>query len=333
MTVVVGGVGNIAGTVAAAVGIGTSDNILQQLLGSPVLGKIIVLGVIILFLQWKPGGLIFDPQPQSRLTHERFCDQTRGDDQRHLCWPSSWFSCCRGSMPGRRWGARPTSAISRSTFTASTSVMPCWPFRWTCSGATRACSAWVSACSSPWAAMRSGMYLMLMIGKLGQYHSDLPDFMVFLGYPRLPGPLGPVSGISGSPPRPWCWVPGVVALIFGWFAFRSRIRGVYFSILTQALTYAACLMFFRNDFTFGGNNGLTDFKFIVGHDLRESGDPAGALPGDRASPVCDLRRLPLAGHHQARDGAARVARPRRTGCCSPATPPVTSSFSSLSSAR
>ena len=62
-------------------------------------------------------------------------------------------------------------------------------------------------------------------------------------------------------------VPAVVALIFGLLAFRSRIKGVYFSILSQALTYAAMLMFFRNDFTFGGNNGLTDFKFILGYDI------------------------------------------------------------------
>src|SRR5246127_2787470 len=112
-----------------------------------------------------------------------------------------------------------------------------------------------------------GMHLMLMIGKLGQYHSDLPDFMVFLGYPKLPLHWEPfrsfwfaVAGVV--------LVPGLLALVFGFLAFRSRIRGVYFSILTQALTYGACLMFFRNDFTFGGNNGLTDFKFILGYDIR-----------------------------------------------------------------
>ena len=66
-------------------------------------------------------------------------------------------------------------------------------------------------------------------------------------------------------------VPAVVSLIFGWLAFRSRIKGVYFSILSQALTYAACLMFFRNDFTFGGNNGLTDFKFLLGEDINAAG--------------------------------------------------------------
>jgi urea transport system permease protein len=118
-----------------------------------------------------------------------------------------------------------------------------------------------------------GMYLMLMIGKLGQYKADIPDFMVFLEFPKR----FPATG--GLPPH-WIpfhhfWfaaaavvcVPALVALVFGFLAFRSRIKGVYFSILSQALTYAACLMFFRNDFTFGGNNGLTDFKFLLGCDL------------------------------------------------------------------
>ncbi|MFZ0505213.1 MAG: hypothetical protein WAM44_15950, partial [Chthoniobacterales bacterium] len=107
-----------------------------------------------------------------------------------------------------------------------------------------------------------GMHLMLLIGKLGQYHSDLPDFMVFLGYPALPLQWVPFRSFWFAVAAV-VLVPGLVALVFGFLAFRSRIRGVYFSILTQALTYAACLMFFRNDFTFGGNNGLTDFKFIL----------------------------------------------------------------------
>lgn len=118
-----------------------------------------------------------------------------------------------------------------------------------------------------------GMHLMLMIGKLGQYQKDIPDFMVFLEYETI-------YAATGGLPAHWIpfksfwfaaaaviWVPALVALVFGFLAFRSRIKGVYFSILSQALTYAACLMFFRNDFTFGGNNGLTDFKFILGYDL------------------------------------------------------------------
>ena len=114
-----------------------------------------------------------------------------------------------------------------------------------------------------------GMYLMLMIGELGQYQSSLPDFMVFLGYEKLPAHWVPFYS-------PWfailmvMVVPGTVAFTFGFLAFRSRIKGVYFSILTQALTYAAALLFFRNDTTFGGNNGFTDFKLIFGADIRSA---------------------------------------------------------------
>jgi urea transport system permease protein len=108
-----------------------------------------------------------------------------------------------------------------------------------------------------------GMYLMRQIGLDGNYKTDLPDFMVFLDWKTLP----------------WHWTgsasfifqmlmvlvaPGLLALVFGFFAFRSRIKGVYFSIITQALTFAAMLLFFRNETGFGGNNGFTDFKRIVG---------------------------------------------------------------------
>lgn len=119
-----------------------------------------------------------------------------------------------------------------------------------------------------------GMYLMLMIGERGAYNSVLPDFMVFLGYQELPIHWKPFYSFwfaSGAV----LWVPGLVALIFGFLAFRSRIKGVYFSILTQALTYACCLMFFRNDFTFGGNNGFTDFKDILGMDLNADSTTRG----------------------------------------------------------
>ena len=109
-----------------------------------------------------------------------------------------------------------------------------------------------------------GMYLMRQIGTRGVYgNPELPDFMVFLGWKELP----------------WYWygfdwfgfallmvvlVPGLLALVFGWLTFRSRVTGVYLSIITQALTYALMLAFFRNDMGFGGNNGLTDFKDILG---------------------------------------------------------------------
>ncbi len=111
-----------------------------------------------------------------------------------------------------------------------------------------------------------GMYLMRQIGREGSYQSDLPDFMVFLDWKELPWYWG------GSDNFAWALLlavalPGAVAWVFGFFAFRSRIKGVYFSIITQALTYAAMLLFFRNETGFGGNNGFTDFKRILGYSI------------------------------------------------------------------
>ncbi|WP_323740749.1 urea ABC transporter permease subunit UrtC [Caenimonas koreensis] len=107
-----------------------------------------------------------------------------------------------------------------------------------------------------------GMYLMRQIGRDGQYHSDLPDFMVFLDWKALPWHWT-FSGSFGATLFLVVAVPGIVAFIFGFFAFRSRIKGVYFSIITQAMTFAAMLLFFRNETGFGGNNGFTDFKRIL----------------------------------------------------------------------
>ena len=119
-----------------------------------------------------------------------------------------------------------------------------------------------------------GMYLMRSIGKEGVYKSDLPDFMVFLDWKELP----------------WYWygfdhfafallviliLPGLFGFIFGYFAFRSRIKGVYFAIITQAMTYALMLLFFRNNTGFGGNNGLTDFKRILGFSLQNPSTKMG----------------------------------------------------------
>jgi urea transport system permease protein len=113
-----------------------------------------------------------------------------------------------------------------------------------------------------------GMYLMRQIGPRGVYGNPvLPDFMVFLNYKELP------LTWWGFQSFPFAMlmvvlVPGVLAFVFGWLAFRSRVTGVYLSIITQALTYALLLAFFRNDMGFGGNNGLTDFKDIVGFNIQ-----------------------------------------------------------------
>jgi len=113
-----------------------------------------------------------------------------------------------------------------------------------------------------------GMHLMRMIGNLGQYHEPIPDFLVFLGWHNLPAVWRPFGSFPFALMMAMA-LPGLLALAFGFLAFRSRIRGVYFSILTQALTYGACLLFFRNSLLMGGNNGFTDFKFLLGYDLRQ----------------------------------------------------------------
>jgi urea transport system permease protein len=113
-----------------------------------------------------------------------------------------------------------------------------------------------------------GMYLMRQIGSRGVYgNAELPDFMVFLNWKELP------LAWWGFGHFPYALlmillVPGVLAFVFGWFAFRSRVTGVYLSIITQAMTYALLLAFFRNDFGFGGNNGMTDFKDILGFNIQ-----------------------------------------------------------------
>ena len=108
-----------------------------------------------------------------------------------------------------------------------------------------------------------GMYLMRQIGSDGQYRLPMPDFMVFLNWKEFPWTWA-VSDSFIAQMLLVVLVPGLLAFVFGFFAFRSRIKGVYFSIITQAMTYAAMLLFFRNETGFGGNNGFTDFKRILG---------------------------------------------------------------------
>ena len=128
-----------------------------------------------------------------------------------------------------------------------------------------------------------GMYLMRQIGTRGVYgHPVLPDFMVFLNWDELP----------------WFWygfdhfwfalvmvalVPAALAFVFGWLAFRARVTGVYFSIMTQALSYALLLAFFRNDMGFGGNNGFTDFKDLLGFDLQSDSTRSALLVATAAA--------------------------------------------------
>jgi urea transport system permease protein len=133
-----------------------------------------------------------------------------------------------------------------------------------------------------------GMYLMRQIGSRGSYgNPELPDFMVFLNWQELP----------------WFWygfnsfafamlmvtlVPGLLAFTFGWFAFRSRVTGVYLSIITQAMTYALMLAFFRNNMGFGGNNGLTDFKDILGFNVQAEGTRAALFIASAAALIIGI---------------------------------------------
>jgi urea transport system permease protein len=107
-----------------------------------------------------------------------------------------------------------------------------------------------------------GMYLMRQIGRDGSYGADIPDFMVFLDWKTVPWHWTLSESFIGQMLLVLL-VPGLLAFVFGFFAFRSRIKGVYFSIITQAMTFAAMLLFFRNETGFGGNNGFTDFKRIL----------------------------------------------------------------------
>jgi urea transport system permease protein len=116
-----------------------------------------------------------------------------------------------------------------------------------------------------------GMYLMRQIGARGVYANPiLPDFMVFLNWDRLPRYWEGFDNFAYAALMVLL-VPGFLAYVFGWLAFRSRVTGVYFSIITQALTFALMLGFFRNNFGFGGNNGLTDFKDILGFNVQAAG--------------------------------------------------------------
>jgi urea transport system permease protein len=116
-----------------------------------------------------------------------------------------------------------------------------------------------------------GMYLMRQIGTRGVYANPvLPDFMVFLNWDHLPFYWYGFDNFAYAAVMVLL-VPGLLAFVFGWFAFRSRVTGVYFSIITQALTFALMLGFFRNNFGFGGNNGLTDFKDILGFNVQAAG--------------------------------------------------------------
>lgn len=269
MTVVLGGVGSIVGTVCSAFGIGTVDQVLQQTTGSPVTGKIIVLVAIIMFLQWKPGGL------SARAAAAWTSAMQKAGMKSKTRWVVVGVVIATlyllVLLPGLNAFTAPDAFLHVSDFTINLyGKYLCYAILavgvdllWGYTGLLSLGQALFFSLGG----YMMGMYLMRMIGDLGQYHQPIPDFLVFLGWSRLPPFWKPFSSFAFAVAMAFA-LPAALATVFGFLAFRSRIRGVYFSILTQALTYAACLLFFRNSLLMGGNNGFTDFKFILGHDLR-----------------------------------------------------------------
>src|SRR6202044_3402227 len=235
MTVVLGGVGSIVGTVCSAFGIGTLDEVLQQTTGSPVTGKIVVLVGIILFLQWKPGGFFPQPQPEPGLTMES------GTSKKGKTGLIAAAFIIVVVLPALNVFTPTGSFLHVSNFSINLyGKYLCYAILaisvdllWGYTGMLSLGQALFFTLGG----YMMGMYLMRMIGTLGQYHQPIPDFLVFLGWSTLPMFWKPFSSFIFALLMAFL-LPGALALVFGHLAFRSRIRGVYFSILTQALTYA-----------------------------------------------------------------------------------------------
>ena len=282
MVVVLGGVGRLAGAVAAALGLGVVNKLIEPAAGA-VLGKIVVLVFIILFIQRRPAGAVRAEGTGGGLNHGN-------DDHAKAGAHRTSVGDAPGPDLGARRRCRPGHAAAADAGCPDHLVPLLGKFLCFGIAALAMDLVWgyagiLSLGHGLFFALGGygmGMYLMRSIAGEGVYRSDLPDFMVFLDWKELP----------------WYWhgfqsfafamvmslvVPGSLALVFGWFAFRSRIRGVYFSIVTQALTYAATLLFFQNATGFGGNNGLTDFKRILGWPLHAPETRRVALSSPRRS--------------------------------------------------
>ena len=271
MVVVVGGVGRLAGSIVASLGLGLLDEILEPFVGA-VLGKIAVLALIILFIQRRPQGLFTLKRAHRGLS---MLGKVRG---RLLVMHSSraWFAVLLSAtlllvaLPLANGLVPANSALHVPDYSipllgkflcfglSALAVDLIWGFAGILSlghGLFFALGGYAM-----------GMYLMRSIAGEGVYRSALPDFMVFLDWKTLPWywrgfdsfPYAVAAALVG---------PALVALVFGFFAFRSR-SGCLLLIVTQAFTYAAMLLFFQNAAGFGGNNGLTDFKHFLGHPLR-----------------------------------------------------------------
>ena len=268
MVVVFGGVGNLWGTALGALLIGVANKTLEPLIGA-VQGQIVLLVVIILFIQRRPRGLFAQKGPSGGS----MSPPTRPDRP-----------CLRRSSRDRRRAG--AGAVADDGAGHPPVNIP--PYLVQLFGKYLCYAILAVALDLVWGycgilslghgaffalgGYAMGMYLMRQIGTRGVYANPiLPDFMVFLNWKELPVAWW---GFNWFPYAMLMvlLVPGLLALAFGWFAFRSRVTGVYLSIITQAMTFALFKEFFRNDFGFGGNNGLTDFKDLLGFSLQSPVD-------------------------------------------------------------
>ena len=282
MVVVLGGVGQLAGTVSRRSGLGVLNKFLEGLAGA-VLAKIMVLVFIVVFIQKRPQGHVRDEGPERGSMSAATCLDAIADAvatcraagaaaRRARAGPRvrRWRcvvvlrAACRCSTWWCRRTARSTSATTR---VALVGKIMCYAI---CALAMDLIWGYTGILSLghglffALGGYAMGMYLMRQIGRDGNYQSRPARLH---GVPRLEGAalaLGASATASSRTLLLVVLVPGLLAFVFGFFAFRSRIKGVYFSIITQAMTFAAMLLFFRNETGFGGNNGFTDFKRILG---------------------------------------------------------------------
>ncbi len=269
MVVVFGGVGNLWGTALGALALGIANKFLEPLIGA-VQGQIVLLVFIILFIQKRPRGLVRAQGPRGGSMNARL-------DRLGVVFAATLLLIAI-LVPALSLSTPPTSVFHIPPYVVQLlGKYLCYAILAVALDLVWGYCGILSLGHGAFFALGGyamGMYLMRQIGARGVYANPiLPDFMVFLNWKELPVAWW---GFHFFPYAMLMVVlaPGLLALGFGWFAFRSRVTGVYLSIITQAMTFALFKEFFRNDFGFGGNNGLTDFKDLLGFSLQSASTKA-----------------------------------------------------------
>ncbi len=270
LVVVLGGVGQLAGSVLAAFGLGVANKILEPQIGA-VLGKILILALIVLFIQETPAGTVRPEREGHRLNQPLTVTLARRAGGRVTAIALGAAFATLLAMPLLHL-LPADSALHLSAYSLTlTGKILCYAIVALALDLVWGYAGLLSLGHGLFFALGGyamGMYLMRQASG-----DSLPAFMTFLSWNELPWYW------AGTQHFLWALclvvlVPGALAFAFGYFAFRSRIRGVYFSIMTQALTFAGMLLFFRNETGFGGNNGFTDFRSILGFPITAPGTRA-----------------------------------------------------------